>query len=309
MPITPIIIFLNSHLWQIFAVLLFTLIQINPHPLGFKHDATFSEMILVFSRRLILVGILFLMILLPAGLGLLYSIHNDITIFIHWYVGLAAHYWRLALAAVLAGFLVKIFIVRYILPYLSNLKRSYRVELTQDKLSDIRYEKEKYTKKIFNPVDYYKADHIFLGLDGSEEPVYVSIDDWLETNMQIIGPTRFGKGILMGVQIDQAIRNGYCVMYIDPKGDKNIPRIMENRATELGRKFIYDLNDQGQGGWHPFMGGNERAKRARILMAFGLENTGNESDFYKINERQVLDEIMPRTTKVRGLNSGTARLR
>ena len=77
---------------------------------------------------------------------------------------------------------------------------------------------------------------------------------------------------------------------------------MENRAAELGRKFIFcDLNDQGQGGWHPLIGGSERVKRARILMAFGLENTGNESDFYKINERQVSDEIMPRTTKVKGL--------
>ena len=91
------------------------------------------------------------------------------------------------------------------------------------------------------------------------------------------------------------------MFYIDPKGDNNVPHIMADCAQALNRDFIYcDLNDDGVGGWHPFMGGDERAKRARILMACGLEETGHDSDFYKVAERGVLDELMQATTKISG---------
>jgi len=297
---------LNQWMWILFSAMLFVITSIGLHPLDYRYDSTFLHRLLVIVRRSILITLPILMLVVPLALYFAYAgvvdAESGSQHYIHWYLNMAEHYWRLALASVFSSFLLKIVHVRYVLPRWSNIKRKYRVHLTHDKLSDIRLEKHKYQHKSFDPVEYYQEGKIFFGLDKDNQPIYIPLSDWIETNMQVIGPTRFGKGILLGCQLDQAIRNGFGAFYIDPKGDKNIPYIMADTAKAMGRPFIYcDMNDDGVGGWHPFLGGSDRSKRARFLMAFGLEDTGNESDFYKIKERGVIDELMKTTTKISGL--------
>src|SRR5262249_20730971 len=61
-----------------------------------------------------------------------------------------------------------------------------------------------------------------------------------------------------------------------------------------------DLNDSTDdtnrpGEWAPFVGGDARSRRARLLTAFGLQDTGGESDFYKGRERKLLDRLLEKT--------------
>lgn len=297
---------LNQWMWILFSAMIFVITLMGLHPLDYQYDATFLHRTLVLFRKSILIALPILMLIVPLALYFAYAGVVDpqqgSRRYIQWYFNMAAHDWRLALAMCLSAFLLKAVHVRYVLPRWSSVKRRYRVHLTQDRLSDIREEKHKYPHKSFDPVDYYQEGEIFFGLSEDNQPISIPLIDWVETNMQVIGPTRFGKGILLGSQLDQAIRHGFGAFYIDPKGDKNIPYIMADSAKAMGRPFIYcDLNDNGLGGWHPFLGGDDRARRARLLMACGLSDTGNESDFYKIKERGVIDEVMKTTTKIKGL--------
>jgi len=205
-----------------------------------------------------------------------------------------SQFWTAPVAGVLLGFLVSFCYSRYLLPRSSAFFRRFRVRQSGDELSDIRAEKERFSPKEFLPRRFYKKGLFFYGLDENNDPVYVPDEVWKTQNQKIIGPTQTGKGVNLGVQIDQAIRKGMTVIAIDPKPDKHLPHIMAQACRDAGREFIYlDLNDENGPGWAPFLGGTPRDRRNRVLYAFGLTDTGSESDFYKVKEREIIDRILP----------------
>lgn len=296
----------NTWMWYVVAGCVFILGTIGTSPLDCRYDATFMHRILVFTRKALMITLPVVLLLLPLVLYFCYAAvinpQGGSPKYVQWYLGLALHYWRLALAAYLAAYLLRFATARYIMPYLSNIRRKYRATLTSDSRTDVTHEKGQYQKKEFDPTEFYQDDAIFFGEDKGDKSIYIPLAIWLETNMQIIGPTRFGKGVLLGNQFSQAIRKGYGVFYIDPKEDEYLPHILADEAKRAGKDFIYcDLNDEGVGGWHPFLGGSLRNKRERILIACGLEDTGGDADFYKVAERGVLDELMKTSCKISGM--------
>ncbi|NND65564.1 MAG: type IV secretory system conjugative DNA transfer family protein, partial [Gammaproteobacteria bacterium] len=178
-------------------------------------------------------------------------------------------------------------------PRLSSARRLLRVKQSGEELSDIRTEAGRLKGKRFAPSKYYKSNQFFLGLDDSGKPVYEDDSTWKSWNQKIIGPTQTGKGVFIGVQIDQAIRKGYCAIVIDPKPDKHLKAIMKQACQDTGRNFVeLDLNPGHPGQWAPFAGGAPRERRARMYYALSLNDTGKESDFYKAKERSVIDDLL-----------------
>ncbi len=297
---------IDPYLWFVLSALTFIIGLIRTSPLNYNHEAHFYQIVFVSLRRTCLIAIPLLILPYPVFVWLLYtaemslSIHKTFDTFVSWYGGMKWH-WFWPLGWYLVAFILRIYLVRYAVPYISDLKRSWRVTQKTETLTDIRDEKEKYKPKLFTPKNYYKTDEVLFGLNRYDIPLRIALKDWYESNMQILGPTRVGKGVLLGMLIDQAIRRGDMLAYIDPKGDTFIPHIMADTAREMGRLFIFlNLNDPteneiNQGGWAPFVGGDLRSRRARILTAFGMNNTGNESDFYKGRERKILDALLERT--------------
>ncbi|MEO8402769.1 MAG: type IV secretory system conjugative DNA transfer family protein [Gammaproteobacteria bacterium] len=279
-------------------------------PLNYDHNAErkaqLHEVLFVYLRRVCLAGIPTSGFLYPLIAWFFYTAENTLGLaetlrtFFVWYEK-KLWYWLFPVGWWMIGFILRFYLHRYVKPSVSHFKRKLRITQKTDALSDIRNEKEHYQPKTFLPEKYYQPDHMFIGLDANEEPIYIKRDDWRETNMQVLGPTRSGKGVAIGNLIDQAIFYGDTVIYIDPKGDKFIPHIMADRAKKMCRHFYaYDLNDATEneiraGEWAPFTGGDERARRARILTAFGLNDTGGESDFYKGRERKLLDKLLVST--------------
>jgi len=67
---------------------------------------------------------------------------------------------------------------------------------------------------------------------------------------------------------------------------------MKRAAKESGRAFIEcDLNEEGRGKYAPFLGGTKRDRRARLLYALGLQDSGTDADFFKAAEREVIDQL------------------
>lgn len=211
--------------------------------------------------------------------------------------------WLIPLG-IFAGLAWRVAAARYITPWLSRQWQRLLVRQEDHKQSDMRVEVGKLKARDFPPRQHYRDGQVFIGLDAEGQPTYLDASTFRATHMQVVGPTRFGKGVVLGVMIEQAIRQGHGVVYIDPKADAFLPCIMAEACERAGRRFIYiDLASEDTR-WAPFEGGTERDRRARIVNCFGLNNTGDGSDFYKSKERAILDTIMPKSgTSIAGLKA------
>ena len=291
--------FTNVFWYPILATLLFTGSLFRMVPFQMHHTHSFTQVMLIYVRKTIFWGVvvllfyplvmLFLFLMVPATQAEPGA--RSPAVFWQWLVSLAMENWTLPVNALAVGILLNLLCSRYLYPLWSALMRKIRVRQFYDVQSDIRKETTRFKAKHFVPKKYYKKDKTFIGLDEDNQPIHVPLDTWRETNMQIIGPTRFGKGVILGTLMDQAIRRGDSLMYIDPKDDTFAPHILYQACKETGRPFYYlTLHDQGVGSWAPFAGGELRDGLNRLELSFGLELTGEAgSDFYKSQERRLLE--------------------
>lgn len=200
--------------------------------------------------------------------------------------------WVIPLLAVLLGFGSSWFLNRHLSPWISATKKRWEVRQSGDELSDIRLEKNKMKTKDFLPNKHYKEGYFFWGLDSNNVPIYDDFATWNTRHFRFVGPTQTGKGVEIGIALDQAIRNGNTVFFIDPKPDKHARLIMKKACSDTGRMFVeLDLRPQGKGRYEPFLGGDERQARSRLSYILGLQDTGTDGDFYKSTERRIIDKI------------------
>ena len=189
--------------------------------------------------------------------------------------------------------LFKLLYSRFVATELSSLKRKFRFNVSGDKESDIRDVVGKLNTKKYLPQKFYKAGKIFIGLNAKNIPQYIDSDQFHETHTEIIGPTRTGKGVVMGVIANQQITRGNTFIFHDPKNDTFLPHILKESADKAGSKFIFfDLNEDGPGHWSPFEGGIKREQRSRLMWALGMKETGSDADFYKLGEKQTIDLLL-----------------
>ncbi|MEX3582922.1 MAG: conjugal transfer protein TraC [Burkholderia sp.] len=216
--------------------------------------------------------------------------------FLEWGMERLGHYWMMLAAALVSGLLLRFLWDRYAGPALSRFWRSVRVTQETDKLVDARDEILSLKAKSFEPEKYFVEGKVFYGMDGNEQPVYYDLQEFRTTHHLVLGPSDFGKGIILQSVFKQIIRFGFGVFYVDPKGDDWLPYLLQNEAKAAGRRFVFlDLRPEGKGVWHPFIGGSERERRTRITRAFNLDKSGTDSDVYKAKERALLDDAIEHT--------------
>lgn len=219
--------------------------------------------------------------------------------------GRQARSWGwLPVLAVMLGLAGRVVVSRYVAPRFSQWKQRLIVRQEDHKQSDMRHELGRLKPRDFDPRAHYRPAQMFMGLDVDGRPVHIDTRIFCATHMQVIGPTRFGKGVLLGGLLEQAIEQGHGAVYIDPKGDAFVPYIMAAACERAGRRFVYlDLAGEDTR-WSPFEGGSPRDRRARICNAADLNNAGDGGDFYKSRERAILDTIMPGSgTSIAGLRA------
>lgn len=271
-------------------------------------DQSFHEILFVWMRRTIIFSS-FLLLFLPFVMLYLYDMttHNQLADssgnFLRWFITLAKNSWPKAVIAAILGAIGRFATRRYLVPIYSAILRKLRNNQTDEKLTDIREEKSRFEVKNFVPSKLYKNELILVGLDEKNNSVFIPASTWYETNMQIIGPTRYGKGVILGGIMEQAIMRGDTLFYIDPKNDKFAPHVMYQAAKAAGRKFYYlTLHDDGIGQWAPFAGGTVRDGLARLEIAYGLEFTGDPgTDYYKSQERMALVKNFEKTRNLESL--------
>lgn len=295
----------NDYWWPVWAGIVFIGCLISMAPLSTHHEQPFHQIVFVWIRKTILwLGAILL--LLPFIMLYLYDmttqkqLADSQQVWLQWFLNLAVQNWFTLFAAAASGWMIRFMLLRYALPAWSGILRKLRNTQTDDTPTDIRLEASRFNVKDFLPSKYYKKDAILVGLSEEDKPIHIPADTWYETNMQVIGPTRYGKGVIMGGLMDQAIRRGDCLFYIDPKKDKFAPHVMYQACKATGRKFYYlTLHDDGIGKWAPFAGGTDRDGLTRLETAFGLDFTGDPgTDYYKSQERKELEKAFRQTRQV-----------
>ncbi|MDA3903569.1 MAG: hypothetical protein PF441_09005, partial [Desulfuromusa sp.] len=290
---------LDPWLWITTGIILFILCVIGISPIKDEVESSTPELALIKIRRLLLAILATLYLLIPLIVALLsavvlrsdwYELFNS---FFFSVVDSLKHLWTAPAAGLLAGLFLRIGWKRYYMPLRSRFWRQLRFKQSADSLSDIRKEKSRLEPQTFLPANFYKNEQFCYGLDEGKKPIYIAEEIWKVHNQKIIGPTQTGKGVLIGVQLDQSIRKNHCTIFVDPKGDKHAIHIMHQACKAAGRKLIVlDFSSVSDAlTWEPFLNGSTRERRARLHFAFGLKDTGSDADFYKANERKVIDAV------------------
>jgi len=282
---------------------LFGMTPLKDHP-----TTTFFQYIAIWIRKGILAGSVALLMAFVFQILLYGAVYNTsfstaILQNNEFIQALLTEHWLYMTVVPMLAFGCRFTVMRYIGPPLSEWRRSHRQNISTDALNDIRDEINHYQAKIFTPSEHYTEQGLVIGVDEHNQPDMIPMSTWYEVNMQIIGPSRYGKGVILGVLMDQIIRRHDALVYIDPKHDHWAPQIMFQACQAVGRPFYYvTLHDNGFGQWSPFTGGSVRDAFARIKLAFGLELTGNPgTDFYKSQETMHLQKAFSTTRKIPGL--------
>lgn len=214
----------------------------------------------------------------------------------------------------IAGIICRLIYHRWLMPKVSALLRKMRITQDEDAVSDMKNEIGRYKAKDFDPLSFIRADKIFIGLNGETgKPEYADMTMWDETNKMVVGATRYGKGVTYQIWAAQAIRRGKTVIYIDPKDDKWMPKVLEQEAKKLGKTFLYvDITDKNApGNYAPFTHGTPEDRRSRFYEIMGLVERGTDADHYKVTARRYLFNIftdISRTGSLRALLNTVQRI-
>ncbi|HMX99479.1 MAG TPA: type IV secretion system DNA-binding domain-containing protein [Agitococcus sp.] len=298
--VVPLMSFANDYWWPLWCVLFFIgfLLTLAPWQLPTEHNS-FQAVAHVVRRSIFYVGFvaiaLFPFIYYVFDITFNKSIQNSNQFFINWFLKSFNQYKYYIVGSAFAGSFLRFYYFRFFHPWISSTLRDFRNKQSNESESDIRTERLKYNPKNFDPHSFYvpKFKQIFLGLDSNNKPIYVPESTWLETNMMITGPTRYGKGVVIGCLMEQAIRRGDQLIYIDPKNDKFAAKIMLQTCAELDRPFYYvSLSDDSVGYWSPFEGGKRRDAYNRLISIFGMTENSGDADFYKAMEKKVFNRLI-----------------
>ncbi|AZG89389.1 hypothetical protein N032_27960 (plasmid) [Pseudomonas syringae pv. pisi str. PP1] len=269
-----------------------------------SEDATAMDVAFIYVRRSIMVMFCAAGPLMVVGLyAYAYAVYNfdgdrATSYMLLWYGEFEksiADLWWCFLVVLAAPMLLRMLMLRWVRPKINGWLRKYRVQASGDALSDIRVEMDRLKAQDFNPRDFYLEGQMFLGLDDKGEGIYMRDDLWRKNHSKIIGPSQTGKGVMLGVLLDQAIWKGWGAWFVDQKPDDFIYDIMRESCEHYGRPapLVLDLNGIGPGSYGPFIGGTRRDRRERVVKTFGMANNGTNADHYKREERKVLDFLMP----------------
>lgn len=128
---------------------------------------------------------------------------------------------------------------------------------------------------------------LFAGLDERGRPVRVARELWRRSHVDIVGMTGSGKGVLAGVLLSQAARQGEAVFAVDPKRDRYAPLVLAQAARDAGVEYLeLDL----AAGWNPLAGKTADELDELFVSGFGLEERGGDADFYRLQDRRAARE-------------------
>ncbi len=246
-------------------------------------------------RNWILKALLALMLIFSIAIALgsfEWLSHRRISVFSH-----SLDFSNIVASALIISFPAGFFLIRWIERILDKLKWKISSNSARARKSktDIRTVGEflPKSKEAFNPESKFNMDKgFFCGLNSNDKPVYIDEKFLRNTHSVILGPTGFGKGAACQMRLVQHIREGDCVICVDPKYDQFMPHVLNAEANKAGREFVFiDL-----GGDMPQLNlldyGTIEQQFELYCGGFGLSDRGEKADYYQKISRNILRKYL-----------------
>ena len=159
--------------------------------------------------------------------------------------------------------------------------------------TDIRFMAKLFNKLItYNPKKYF--DHykgIFIGLDENQQPIYISIKEWVTRHFLVVGATRSGKGVIMQILGVQSLRLKETVVFFDPKGDQYMPHIFKAECDRLNLPYHYINLNKDIPQINLIADFEMDDLKNCFIEAFSQRERGAESDMYRKEEQEFIEDF------------------
>lgn len=159
--------------------------------------------------------------------------------------------------------------------------------------TDIRYmDKELPNLPDYNPHKFINLKKgVFIGIDERIKPIYLLLDDWYKRHFLIVGATRAGKGVAMQGLGVQSLMLGETVVFLDPKGDQYMPHILKAQCDKQGVPYHYINLTKDDPQINLIADFSSRDLKNCLVEAFSQREMGAESDVYRKNEQEFLENL------------------
>lgn len=199
--------------------------------------------------------------------------------------------WSARITFTVTGIIFHIMLRRIFTPELDKIKKHLikKTTLERELRTDVRTVKSLLPETLhYNPLDYIDLNKgIFTGMDRENEPMYLPLKDWQKQHADIIGTTGAGKGIAAGILLYQSILAGEGVFVMDPKDDEWAPHLYRKACEDAGKPFaLIDLRKQ-QYQLNLIEDITPDELEELFVAGFSLAEKGQESDFYRIDDRKA----------------------
>lgn len=199
--------------------------------------------------------------------------------------------WSVRIAFTVTGIIFHIMLRRILTPELDKIKKRLvkKSTLERELRTDVRTVKSLLPETLhYNPLDYIDLNKgIFTGMGSENEPMYLPLKDWQRQHADIIGTTGAGKGVAAGILLYQSILAGEGVFVMDPKDDEWAPHLYRKACEDAGKPFaLIDLRKQ-QYQLNLIEDITPDELEELFVAGFSLAEKGQESDFYRIDDRKA----------------------
>ncbi|HDK6220005.1 TPA: TraM recognition domain-containing protein [Klebsiella quasipneumoniae] len=199
--------------------------------------------------------------------------------------------WPVLISFTIAGFIFHILLRRALTPELDKIKKLLvrKTALERELRTDVRTVKSLLPETLhYDPLDYIDLNKgIFIGMDRDVQPMYLPLKDWQKQHADIIGTTGAGKGVATGILLYQSILASEGVFVMDPKDDEWAPHLYRKACEDAGKPFaLIDLR-KPQYQLNLIEGITPDELEELFIAGFSLAEKGQESDFYRIDDRKA----------------------
>ena len=205
------------------------------------------------------------------------------------------------------GMLMSFLIYRYVVYTADVIKNKIQktTSLGREKATDIRtiLSELPQARANYKPSKYFKKKKIFIGKNKSGAPIYIDIDKWRSSHVQLIGTTGAGKGVAAANLLCQAIRQGESVIVFDPKDDEFLPHVLAAEAKNQNTEYFY-IDLTAKIGQINLLSDKTKEQSDELLMTgFDMGGKGSEGDFYRNNDRAACRLFSDKRNKSEDFNS------
>lgn len=254
-----------------------------------------SGRMLIWLSALLLGGIVLVVALIEVMIFIFHGLESSVYLLRSFYPSR----FELMLIGIVAGFIfgvvVRVISFRWLEPSLHVMAARFtRRSSMAEGLTDIR----QLAKLLppaghkFKPGKYFRKDRIFVGLKPDHAPIWISLEQWCRTHVQILGTTGAGKGVAAATLLAQSIRLGHGVIVWDVKDDEFLGSVLKSVAEEAGQEFYYlDIRTDAPPQVNPLRGISVEDLEELIDAGAGLAETGEASDYYRLADRRLARKL------------------